>query len=476
MIVQLQAKRRVTYRTLIYVFGLDASLLEDIKEELLLTRVAHDEDSKVLVWTGQAELAGQPALTIPYQHDIPSSNVVTTPSVLTQPSQVTDPHAPISQAAQATQTNGPQSLPQHSPTHVLSDEPSTVPQPVLSSLAAERRQLTVMFCDLVGSTDLSGKLDPEDLREVVRAYQETAAEVIEHYGGHIAQYLGDDLLIYFGWPLAHEDDAQRAVYTGLGIPEAMVTLNTRLAADYDVQLAVRIGIHTGPVVVGEMGGGDRHENLALGETPNIAARLEGLAQANTAVISPVTAQLVQRTFVVKELGLHTLKGVAEPMLLYTAVSPREVASDYETMLSGGFEALVGRDEEIGLLLRRWEQSKEGAGQVVLITGEAGIGKSSLVNGIRRYANQQDLPCITMRCSQYHQNSVLYPTGLTLDLHICRKNTRQAMKYRGFTAIERKSCPIIDHVQRLLGFERDDAMADKLTKLEKGLTPYDLPLE
>ncbi len=132
-----------------------------------------------------------------------------------------------------------------------------------------------MFCDLVGSTDLSSKLDPEDLREVVRAYQETAAEVTQRYEGHIAQYLGDGLLIYFGFPVAHEDDAQRAVYTGLGIPEAMTTLNTCLQADYGVKLGVRIGIHTGSVVVGEMGGGRRHENLALGETPNIAARLEG---------------------------------------------------------------------------------------------------------------------------------------------------------------------------------------------------------
>ena len=136
-----------------------------------------------------------------------------------------------------------------------------------STPEAERRQLTVMFCDLVDSTDLSRRLDPEDLREVVRAYQATAAEVIDRYAGHIAQYLGDGLLIYFGFPVAHEDDAQRAVHTGLGIVEAMDTLNTRLAADYGVELAVRIGIHTGPVVVGEMGGGGRHENLALGETP-----------------------------------------------------------------------------------------------------------------------------------------------------------------------------------------------------------------
>src|SRR5215467_1753380 len=178
---------------------------------------------------------------------------------------------------------------------------------------AERRQLTVLFCDLVGSTQLSGQLDPEDLRAVVRAYQEAAAAVIQQYAGHIAQYLGDGLLVYFGYPAAHEDDARRAVHTGLGIVEAIATLNTRLMGPYAVQLAVRLGIHTGPVVVGEMGGGGRHEHLALGETPNIAARLEGFAPANTVVVSAVTARLVQGTFALDDLGIHTLHGVAEPM-------------------------------------------------------------------------------------------------------------------------------------------------------------------
>src|SRR3989441_5368901 len=180
---------------------------------------------------------------------------------------------------------------------------------------AERRQLTVMFCDLVGSTDLSGRLDPEDLREVVRAYQETAATVIARYAGHIAQYLGDGLLVYFGYPAAHEDDAQRAVHTGLGIVDALGALNTRLAARHGVQLAVRLGIHPGPVVVGQMGGGGRHEHLALGETPNVAARLQNLAPANAVVISAVTARLVQGAFALEELGTHTLHGVAEPMAI-----------------------------------------------------------------------------------------------------------------------------------------------------------------
>ena len=173
----------------------------------------------------------------------------------------------------------------------------------------------MLFCDLVGSTQLSGQLDPEDLRAVVRAYQEAAAEVIQRYEGHIAQYLGDGLLVYFGYPVAHEDDARRAVHTGLGIVEAIATLNTRLATLYGVHLAVRLGIHTGPVVVGVMGGGGRHEHLALGGTPNIAARLEALAPTNAVVISAVTARLVHGTFALEALGTHALHGVAELMAL-----------------------------------------------------------------------------------------------------------------------------------------------------------------
>jgi class 3 adenylate cyclase/predicted ATPase len=310
---------------------------------------------------------------------------------------------------------------------------------------AERRQLTVLFCDLVGSTDLSGRLDPEDLREVVRAYQETAAVVIQQYEGHIAQYLGDGLLVYFGYPLAHEDDALRAVYTGLGIVEAMATLNTRLEAEYGVQLAVRLGIHTGPVVVGQMGGGGRHEQLALGETPNIAARLEGLAAPNTVVISPVTARLVAATCVLESLGPQTLKGIADPLEVWRVAGLRDLYQESLAPATPGDGAglLVGRDEEIGLLRRRWAQSKEGLGQVVLITGEAGIGKSSLVQVLRAQVAQDGRPCITFRCSPYHTNSALYP--------------------------------VITHLHHFLQVERDDAPNVKLAKLERGLAPYALPV-
>lgn len=191
-----------------------------------------------------------------------------------------------------------------------------VDAPVRTAQEAERRQLTVMFCDLVGSTALSGGLDPEELREIVRAYQGASAEVIERYEGHIAQYLGDGLLVYFGFPRAHEDDPQRAVHAGLGITAAMGALNERLEPEKGISLAVRIGIHTGPVVVGEMGGGGRQENLAMGETPNVAARFQGLANPDAVVISAATYRLVQGFFDFRDMGEHTLKGVPEPMTAY----------------------------------------------------------------------------------------------------------------------------------------------------------------
>src|SRR5439155_1666985 len=182
------------------------------------------------------------------------------------------------------------------------------------------RQLTVLFCDLVGSTALAGQLDPEDWREVVRAYQTACAEVIWRFEGHIAQYLGDGLLVYFGYPLAHEDDALRAVRAGLGMVEAIGQLNTRLGRERDVQLAVRLGVHTGLVVVGDVGGGTRQEQLALGETPNLAARLQGMAAPNTLVISAATSQLLGGFFAYQSLGTQLLKGFAQPLVVYQVLS------------------------------------------------------------------------------------------------------------------------------------------------------------
>jgi class 3 adenylate cyclase len=219
-----------------------------------------------------------------------------------------------------------------------------------------------MFCDLADSTKLSGQLDPEDLRDVIRAYQETAAGVIQRYDGHIAQYLGDGLLVYFGWPQAHEDDAQRSLHAGLGIVDAITTtLNPRLKAEKGVQLTVRLGVHTGPVVIGEMGGGGRHENLATGETVNVAARLEGLATPNTVVISDTTYQLVEGYFNCDDLGTQSLKGVATPMQAYCVLRATGAQGRLDVAMIRGLTPLVGREQEVGLLIERWAQIKEGMG-------------------------------------------------------------------------------------------------------------------
>src|SRR5262245_34521508 len=215
-----------------------------------------------------------------------------------------------------------QALPAASPPAPLFDHSTHHPSPPAAprSPEAERRQLTVLFCDLVDSTRLASQLDPEDLRAVVQAYQETCAKVIARFEGHIAQYLGDGLLVYFGYPRAHEDDAQRAVRAGLGIVEALGQLNTHLESERGVQLAVRLGIHTGRVVVGEMGAGTRQEQLALGETPNLAARLQGLAAPNTVVISAATFPLLGGFFACQSLGTHPMKGLAQPIAVYQALS------------------------------------------------------------------------------------------------------------------------------------------------------------
>src|SRR2546428_1163300 len=245
----------------------------------------------------------------------------------------------------------------------------------------ERRQLTVMFCDLGGSTALSEQLDPEELREVVRAYQQTSAAVIERYEGNIAQYLGDGLLVYFGYPTAHEDDTQRAVRAALAIVGAIresPLLSTRLQHP----LQVRIGIHTGLVVVGEIGAGGKREELALGETPNIAARIQGLAKPDTVVISATTHRLVEGYCTFHDLGAQSLKGISAPVSVYQVLGESGVSDRFEVAVRGGLTPLVGREHEVGLLKDRWEQAKQGAGQVVLLSGEAGIGKSRLVQTLK----------------------------------------------------------------------------------------------
>ena len=303
----------------------------------------------------------------------------------------------------------------------------------------------MLFCDLVDSTQLSSQLDPEDLRDIVQAYQDTCARVIARYEGHIAQYLGDGLLVYFGYPLAHEDDAQRAVRAGLGMVEAMGQLNTRLEQKPGVRLAVRLGIHTGLVVVGDVGGGTRQEQLALGETPNLAARLQGIAAPNTVVISAATYQLLGGFFACQPLGTPLLKGFAQPLEVYQVLYESMARSRLEAAGSTGLTPLVGREQEVALLLERWAQVKDGLGQVVLLSGEAGIGKSRLVQVLTEQVAAESQAWLTpCQCSPYYQNTALYP--------------------------------MIDLLERVvLRFAREESLPQKLGKLEGFVVQYGLPL-
>src|SRR5262245_53886933 len=325
----------------------------------------------------------------------------------------------------------------------------STPQVALSVAAprspdAERRQLTVMFCDLVDSTKLSSQLDPEEYREVVRAYQSACTEVIQRYEGHIAQLLGDGLLVYFGYPVAHEDDAQRAIRAGLGMLAALGDLNTRLQREPGLQLAVRIGIHTGLVVVGAMGGIGRQEQLALGDVPNIASRIEGLAASNTVVISDATSRLVQGYFACQDLGAHTLRGVTESMRVYHVLRESGATSRLDIAEPRGLTPLVGREQEVGLLLERWAQVKDGQGHVVLLTGDAGIGKSRLVQMLKEHVIKEPHTCWECRSAEYAQNTALFP--------------------------------LVDLFQRLLRFEAHETPDTNVEKLAHALSQYRLPLE
>ena len=402
-LAMLQRRGRVTYRTLQRQFNLDDAALEDLKEALLYAHPhVADDPGHGLLWRGE------PTSTPP----------------------------PVSSASQPAPRLAAEDL--HSPPA----EPSLRgPHPP----DAERRQLTVLFCDLVDSTVLASQLDPEEWREVVRAYQDTCAKVIARYEGHIAQYLGDGLLVYFGYPQAHEDDAQRAVRVGLGIVEAVGQLNTHLAQERGMSLAVRLGCHTGPVVVGDMGGGTRQEQLALGETPNLAARLQGIAAPNTVVISAATFQLLGGFFACQSLGTPILKGVSQSLEVHQVLSESMARSRLEAAGGAGLTPLVGREQEVALLRERWVQVKEGMGQVVLLSGEAGIGKSRLVQVLTEQVASEPQAWLTpCQCSPYHQHSALYP--------------------------------IIELLERVaLRFEREESREQKLRKLEGFVVQYGLPL-
>ena len=300
--------------------------------------------------------------------------------------------------------------------------------PVTPHDTAERRQVTVMFADLVGSTALSARMDPEDLREVIAAYRKCAAETVRHLGGFVSQYLGDGVLVFFGYPQAHEDDAERAVRAGLQLVAAVAGLRTRAS------LQTRVGIATGLVVVGEIAdAGGPQERGIIGETPNLAARLQSIAEPNQVIIAESTRRLLGNLFELEDLGTKDLKGIAGPVRVWAALRPSSAASHFEALHGTALTDLVGREEELELLLRRWSKAKTGEGQVVLLSGEPGIGKSRLTAALLEAIAPEPHTRLRNFCSPQHTDSALYPT--------------------------------IGQIERAAGFSRDDSWQAKLDKVD-----------
>jgi class 3 adenylate cyclase len=290
-----------------------------------------------------------------------------------------------------------------SPSEVMHRVPPAAP--TTNAPSAERRQLTIMFCDMVGSSALSTRLDPEEQRDVIAAFHSSCTKEIKALGGMVAQYLGDGVLAYFGYPAAHEDDAERAILAGLAILKAIGTLRT--AADVAVQ--TRIAIGSGVVVIGDLAReGVSQENAAIGETTNLVARLQSIAEPNSLVISPVTHRLVGALFEYCDLGRHTLKGFPDPVHVRQVLGPSKIESRFEARHQSGTSPLLGREEELELLLRRWEEAKRGEGRVVLVTGEPGIGKSRLLAALQEALAAEEYVPLIWYCSPQHVDSALYP--------------------------------------------------------------------
>lgn len=370
----LQRKGRISHGALKMEFDLDDAQLDALKEELLFSHSQIEEiDGRGLVWNGDRAAATE---------DLP----------------------PLA--------------------------PSLVSTPVTEAQAhpAERRQITVMFCDLVGSTALSEKLDPEDLRELMAAYQSVAGAVIERLNGHVAQYLGDGIMAYFGWPAAHEEDAEQAVLASLELIEAVKDVATQ------EPLRIRIGIATGPVVVGETGAGDASvPKAAVGETPNVAARMQGLAGPGEIVIAPTTRQLVGGAFDYEDLGEQAVKGIADPMHAWRVVRASAIEGRFEARTMGGLTPMIGRESEIALLLERWAEAIDGEGQVVLLSGEPGIGKSRIIQVLQERLASLPHTLQRYQCSPTYRNSAFYP--------------------------------VINQLEHAVGLERDDTPESRLDKLE-----------
>lgn len=424
----LLSERRVTYRRIKREFHLNSSALEDVRHELIrIKRCAVDQDGEFLVWAGTAEHGS-------------SMSPASDPSTI-------EPLTPIRETKSAVQVRN--LAPVKSPAETApppTAEPSTASAP---SSDAERRPLTVMFCDMADSTALSTRLDPEDLQDVIRVYQETCTKLIQDFGGYVARYMGDGILVYFGYPKSLERNAERAVRSALAILEAIAGLQRTLEHDKHIEIAVRIGIATGIVMVGEIvGEGLAQERTVIGEAPNMAARLQSLAGRNGIVIGSLTKELIGEAFVYQDLGTHALKGIVGLVKTWAVVGLRDdsthKADQNKADSAPLVPQLVGRDEEMGLLRRAWQSTKEeGRGQVVMVIGESGIGKSALVDGLRAEVRAEYLPQMTLRCSLYHTSSALYP--------------------------------VIEHFKRLAGWQPEDTQEARLAKLEAALGSFDQPL-
>ena len=325
---------------------------------------------------------------------------------------------------------------------VAPEAPSPIPVAAMDPKTqdtAERRQVTVMFSDLVGSTALSARMDPEDLREVISAYQRCVAETVRRFDGFVAKYMGDGVLVYFGYPQAHEDDAERAVRAGLELIGAVSALKP------NAPLQTRVGIATGLVVVGDLvGSGEAQERGIVGETPNLAARLQGIAEPNMVVIAEDTRKLLGNLFELQDLGAKDLKGIAGPVRAWAAVRASSVESRFEALHTTGLTALVGREEELELLLRRWSRAKTGEGQVVLLSGEAGIGKSRLTAALLERLASEPHTRLRYFCSPQHTDSALYP--------------------------------VISQMERAAGLAHGDTAQAKLDKLDAVLAQTSTPIQ
>lgn len=307
----------------------------------------------------------------------------------------------IRQLTGETGENAPTSLSQST----INREADTLSTMSASPADAERRHLTVMFVDLVGSTEMATRIDAEDMRNVITSYQNTVAGVVGRYEGFVAKFMGDGVLCYFGWPRANEDDAERAVRAGLSIIDSVMKTKALDGAP----LATRVGIATGVVIVGDLiGSGATQEAAVVGETPNLAARLQGIAGLNQLVIPRETQRLLGNAFTLKSIGGQTLKGIDEQVEAYVVEGETAVESRFAGRQSGTLTPIVGREREISLMVERWALARSGQGQMLIVSGEAGIGKSRITRAVVDQIAHDDHVRMTYQCSPYNTDSAFYP--------------------------------------------------------------------